>query len=162
MHGNIEFLTICRGLNDGILAQMPPARYDIHTDIPFPALQLVDAGELADNAPSKWWYQSRPASTTPSTHWAIFEGGVPLGTVDRRGCSTFIIIEGRLLIDLDPVGGESAAMLDGGRSAVPGRTVALGPRQGLLVPRGVLHRTRAPERTVVLMFEAATVTPTGD
>ena len=35
-------------------------------------------------------------------------------------------------------------------------------RQGILVPRGVVHRTRANERTVVLMFEAATVEPTGD
>ena len=43
-----------------------------------------------------------------------------------------------------------------------GRTVELLPRQGLMVPRGVEHRTRAPERTVVLMIEAATVVPTGD
>jgi len=36
------------------------------------------------------------------------------------------------------------------------------PRQGFTVPRGVVHRTRAPERCVVLMVEAATVVPTGD
>jgi hypothetical protein len=35
-------------------------------------------------------------------------------------------------------------------------------RQGMLIPRGVLHRTRAETRTVVLMVEAASVTPTGD
>jgi len=34
--------------------------------------------------------------------------------------------------------------------------------QGIVVPRGVQHRPRAPERTLVLMVEAATVTPTGD
>jgi hypothetical protein len=38
----------------------------------------------------------------------------------------------------------------------------LQPRQGLTVPRGVVHRTRAPERTVMLMVEAAGVIPTGD
>ena len=38
----------------------------------------------------------------------------------------------------------------------------LAPRQGILVPKGLLHRTRASERTVVLMVEAATVVPTGD
>jgi mannose-6-phosphate isomerase-like protein (cupin superfamily) len=42
------------------------------------------------------------------------------------------------------------------------RTVELGPRQGIVVPKGVRHRTRAKERTVVLMAEAATVEPTGD
>src|SRR5437899_12292531 len=31
-----------------------------------------------------------------------------------------------------------------------GRTVELAPRQGFVVPKGVLHRTRAPERTVIL------------
>jgi len=31
-----------------------------------------------------------------------------------------------------------------------------------MVPRGVIHRTRAHERTVVLMIEAATVVPTRD
>jgi len=30
------------------------------------------------------------------------------------------------------------------------------------VPKGVLHRPRAPERTVVLMMETAGIIPTGD
>jgi len=29
------------------------------------------------------------------------------------------------------------------------------------VPHGVRHRTRAPERTVMLMVERATIVPTG-
>jgi hypothetical protein len=40
--------------------------------------------------------------------------------------------------------------------------VELGPRQGFTVPRGVVHCTEAPERTVILMVEGSTVTPTGD
>jgi len=56
----------------------------------------------------------------------------------------FLVLEGRLLVDLK------------------GKTVELGPGQGLVVPRGVIHRTRAPERTVVLMVEGAGVVPTGD
>jgi hypothetical protein len=31
-----------------------------------------------------------------------------------------------------------------------------------VVPHGVVHRTRAPTRTVVLMVEAASVKPIGD
>jgi mannose-6-phosphate isomerase-like protein (cupin superfamily) len=42
------------------------------------------------------------------------------------------------------------------------RSVELGPNQGFTVPRGVVHRTRAPERTVMLMVEGAGVVPTGD
>jgi hypothetical protein len=56
----------------------------------------------------------------------------------------FLVIEGLFLIDLE------------------GRTVELGPRQGFTVPRGTVHRTRAPERSIVLMVEAAGVVPTGD
>jgi mannose-6-phosphate isomerase-like protein (cupin superfamily) len=40
--------------------------------------------------------------------------------------------------------------------------VTLAPQQGYTVPRGVVHRTRAPRRTAILMVEAAGVSPTGD
>jgi mannose-6-phosphate isomerase-like protein (cupin superfamily) len=53
------------------------------------------------------------------------------------------VIEGQLLIDLE------------------GGTVSLNPRQGFVVPKAVMHRTRAPERTVVLMVENAGIIPTG-
>jgi len=43
----------------------------------------------------------------------------------------------------------------------PGRVVTLLPREGFVVPKGVRHRTRAPERCVILMVEPATVVPTG-
>jgi len=56
----------------------------------------------------------------------------------------FYVVEGRFLIDLE------------------GRTVELGPRQGFVVPKKVVHRTRAPEPAVVLMVEGAGIVPTGD
>ena len=40
--------------------------------------------------------------------------------------------------------------------------VELGPRQGFVVPKTVVHRTRAPERTVILMVENAGIIPTGN
>ena len=36
------------------------------------------------------------------------------------------------------------------------------PGQGFMVPKGISHRTRAPQRTSILMVEGKTVTPTGD
>jgi hypothetical protein len=41
-------------------------------------------------------------------------------------------------------------------------TVALAPHQGYTVPKGVVHRTRAPVRTAIVMVESAGVVPTGD
>ena len=56
----------------------------------------------------------------------------------------FYVVEGQLLIDFE------------------GKTVELAPRQGFVVPRGVVHRTRAPQRTVILMVENAGIIPTGN
>ena len=42
------------------------------------------------------------------------------------------------------------------------RTVALQPRQGFVVPKGVKHRPRAPKKTIILMVEGAGIVPTGD
>ena len=55
----------------------------------------------------------------------------------------FYVVEGRFLIDLN------------------GRTVELEPRQGFVLPKGVRHRPRAPERTVILMVDTETISPTG-
>jgi mannose-6-phosphate isomerase-like protein (cupin superfamily) len=56
----------------------------------------------------------------------------------------FHVVSGRFLIDLED------------------RTIDLGPGQGFVVPRGTMHRPRAPERTVILMVETAGIVPTGD
>jgi mannose-6-phosphate isomerase-like protein (cupin superfamily) len=55
----------------------------------------------------------------------------------------FYVVDGQLLIDFED------------------RTVELSPRQGIVVPQGVMHRTRAQHRTVVLMVENAGIIPTG-
>ena len=63
----------------------------------------------------------------------------------------FFVLDGRFLIDLEPEA-------DG---ITPGRVITLGPREGFVVPKGVRHRTRAPERAVILMVETAAIVPTG-
>jgi hypothetical protein len=40
--------------------------------------------------------------------------------------------------------------------------VELAPQQGFTVPKGVVHRTRAPSRAVVLMIESRGIVATGD
>ena len=42
------------------------------------------------------------------------------------------------------------------------RLNVLFPPLAFVVPRGVRHRTRAPERSVILMVENAGIVPTGD
>lgn len=57
----------------------------------------------------------------------------------------FLVLEGQLLIDIE---GQDTVVLD--------------QHQGYTVPKRVVHRTRAPVRTAILMVEAAGVQPTGD
>jgi mannose-6-phosphate isomerase-like protein (cupin superfamily) len=42
------------------------------------------------------------------------------------------------------------------------KSIDLRPQQGYVVPKGVVHRTRAPERSVILTVETAAIVPTGD
>ena len=56
----------------------------------------------------------------------------------------FFVLEGKLLIDLED------------------RTIELLPHQGVTITKGVLHRPRAPEKTVMLMVETSDVRPLGD
>ena len=117
--------------------------YNIHPDIAYRPLEIIEAGRLADECPEKWWNQSLCRVNDCVVRLGLFEGEFHWHRHDRED-ELFFVLEGRLLLDLE------------------GRTVELVPRQGMVVPRGVRHRTRAEIRTVVLMVEAATVEPTGD
>ena len=117
--------------------------YSIRTDVKYGPLELVDLGGLADACSEPWWNQTLCRVNDCVARLGVFQGEFHWHRHDRED-ELFYVVEGRLLLDLE------------------GRTIELAPRQGMLVPRGVLHRTRAPQRTVVLMVEAASVVPTGD
>jgi len=117
--------------------------YDIHLDDKFGSLQLIDLpAEIAANEP--WFNQTLTTVNDSVVRLGILEGEFHWHKHDVED-EFFLVLEGRLLIDI-----ESAD------------TVTLDPHQAYTVPRGVLHRTRAPERTAVLMVEPAGVVPTGD
>jgi len=117
--------------------------YDIHMDVKYAPLETVDLGKLVDECPEKWWNQTLCKVNDSLARVGVFEGEFHWHKHDRED-EFFFVLSGELLLDLE------------------GRTAVLGPRQGMVVPRGVMHRTRAPKRTVVLMVEAATIVPTGD
>ncbi|MEE9455957.1 MAG: cupin domain-containing protein [bacterium] len=117
--------------------------YNIHTDVKYGPLEVVDVGALADECAERWWNQTLCRVNDGVARLGVLEGEFHWHKHDRED-EFFFVLDGKLLIDLEE------------------RTAELGPRQGFVVPKGVSHRPRAPERTVVLMFEPATVAPTGD
>jgi mannose-6-phosphate isomerase-like protein (cupin superfamily) len=117
--------------------------YDIHTDVKFEPLQLIDVGALADGCTQRWWNQTLCQVNDCVVRLGIMQGEFHWHKHDSED-EFFFVLQGRFLIDLED------------------RTITLEPQQGCTVPRGVVHRTRAPERTVILMMEGASVQPTGD
>jgi mannose-6-phosphate isomerase-like protein (cupin superfamily) len=125
------------------VAESPSYPYATHLDIQFAPLQLIDLQALADACTDQWYNQTLCRVNESVIRLGVVQGEYHWHKHDRED-EFFYVVEGRLLIDLE------------------GRTVELAPRQGFVVPKGVVHRTRAPDRTVMLMVEPAGVVPTGD
>lgn len=119
--------------------------YSINLDEAFGFLELVDVRALAGAVEDQWYNQTLCRINDCVVRLGVMQGEFHWHHHDEED-EFFYVIEGHFLIDLQE----------------EGRTVELTPRQGFSVPRGVVHRTRAPERTVILMFEGAGVVPTGD
>src|SRR5690349_20107642 len=121
-------------------AQYP---YDTRLNVLFEHLEPIDERALADAAPSKWYNQTLCQVNASVVRIGVIEGEYHWHKHDNDD-EFFYVVDGKLLIDLED------------------RVVELAPRQGIVVPKGVVHRTRAPQRTVILMFENAGIIPTGD
>ena len=116
--------------------------YDTRLNVLFKPLELIDEKALSDAAPHKWYNQSLCQVNASVVRVGVVEGEYHWHQHDDDD-EFFYVVEGKLLIDLED------------------RVVELTPRQGFVVPKGVVHRTRAPQRTVILMFENAGIVPTG-
>jgi mannose-6-phosphate isomerase-like protein (cupin superfamily) len=117
--------------------------YATHLDVKYPALTTVDVPALVKACKDRWYNQ-----TLCQVNGSVVRLGVVQGEYHWHKHDTddefFFVLEGHFLIDLED------------------RTVVLRPQEGFVVPKGVIHRTRAPERAVILMVETAAIVPTGD
>ena len=117
--------------------------YDIQLDVKYPHGTLIDIGaEAAAHEP--WFNQTLTQIDDTVVRLGIIDGDFHWHKHDDQD-EFFLVLEGRLLIDLEDR-----------------ETVTLERLQGYTVPRGVMHCTHAPVRTAILMVEAAGVIPTGD
>lgn len=116
--------------------------YVNHMNILFDSLELIDVQQLADACTDAWYNQTLCAVNESVVRLGVMEGEYHWHRHDEED-EFFFVIEGRFHIDLED------------------RSVELGPRQGLVVPKGVQHRPRSPERSVVLMVETKGIVPTG-
>src|SRR5881296_994668 len=120
-----------------------PSNYSINLDTKVGFLKLIVVPSLVAACDERWYNQTLCQVNDCVVRLGILQGEFHWHKHDKED-EFFFVLEGRFVIDLE------------------GRTVELAPRQGLTVPKGVMHRTRAPERSVILMIEGAGVIPTGD
>jgi mannose-6-phosphate isomerase-like protein (cupin superfamily) len=121
-------------------AQYP---YETRLNVLHGPLELINEKALADAAAHKWYNQTLCQVNASVLRLGVIEGEYHWHKHDDDD-ELFYVVEGKLLIDLET------------------KTVDLSPRQAFVVPKGVLHRTRAPQRTVILMIENTGIVPTGD
>jgi mannose-6-phosphate isomerase-like protein (cupin superfamily) len=126
------------------MAQSAPAyQYETRLNILYPPMEVIDEKALSDACEYKWFNQTLCKVNDSVVRVGIIEGEYHWHKHDNDD-EFFYVVEGQLLIDFED------------------RTVQLSARQGFVVPKGVTHRTRAPQRTVILMVENAGIIPTGD
>ena len=117
--------------------------YVTRLNIEYGPLERIDIQKIIDVCKDQWFNQTLCQVNNSVVRLGIIQGEYHWHKHDQED-EFFYVVEGLLVIDLE------------------GRVVELQPRQGFVVPKGVMHRTSAPQRTIILMVEAATVIPTGN
>ena len=126
---------------------MSETTYNIQLDERYGHSTLMDLPALIAGCDEKWFNTTLCHVNDAVVRIGIVQGEFHWHHHDDED-ELFLVLEGRLLLDIRGDDGE--------------HTVTLEQHQGYTVPAGVVHRTRAPERTVMLMVEKAGVQPTGD
>jgi len=118
-------------------------KYSIDLDVKYQPLEIIDISQLIKDSTKKWQNISLCNVNDSVIRLAVIEGEFHWHKHEKED-EFFFVIEGLLLIDLED------------------KLIELKPKQGYTVPKGVMHRTRAPSRTSVLLIEKSTIKPTGD
>ena len=118
-------------------------KYSIDPEIKYKPLEVIDIPRLIENCTKKWQNLSLCQVNDSVVRLGVIEGEFHWHKHEKED-EFFFVIEGLLLIDLE------------------NKLIELRPNQGFTVPKGVMHRTRAPTRTSILIMEKSTVKPIGD
>lgn len=116
--------------------------YNTRLNILFQPLEVIDVTGLANACTDRWYNQTLCKVDESVVRLGVVHGEYHWHKHDNED-EFFYVISGRFLVDLED------------------RTIDLQPGKAVVVPKGVMHRPRAPERTVILMVERAGIVPTG-
>jgi mannose-6-phosphate isomerase-like protein (cupin superfamily) len=130
-------------LQTGDTAMAKEYPYVTHLDVRFKHLEVIDIPTIVRECKHTWFNQTLTKVNDSVVRVGIVQGEYHWHKHDNDD-EYFFVLEGKLFIDLED------------------RTIELGPDQGVTITKGVVHRTRAPQKTVMLMVESSAIQPTGD
>ena len=108
-------------------------------DIKYAHGEKIDIPKIVNNCEYQWFSQSLTTVNNALIRVGVVEGEFPWHTHENDD-EFFFVLSGKLYVDLE------------------NETFELNPHQGVTVTKGTLHRTRAEEKTVMLMAETAEMT----
>ena len=117
--------------------------YNINLDVRFQHQERMDIPTIVKENTEQWFNQTLTQVNDSVVRIGIVEGEFHWHKHDNDD-EFFLVLEGQLLIDLED------------------QTIELNPQQGVTISKGVMHRPRAPIKTVMLMVETSAIMPTGD
>ena len=104
-------------------------------------ISIADAKKLSDHY---WFNRTLCGVNNAAVRLGVFNGEFHWHSHEKED-EFFFVLEGDLEIEIE------------GREAV-----LLRPLEGVMVPKGVRHRPKAPRGATVLMVEQDTIVPTGN
>lgn len=119
------------------------SKYNTHLDIKFKHFEKIDIPKMVSENTHDWFNQTLTEVNGSVVRLGIIEGEYHWHKHDDDD-EFFFVLEGQLLIDLEDT------------------TIELNPNEGVTISKGVMHRPRAPKKTVMLMVETSAIQPTGD
>jgi oxalate decarboxylase/phosphoglucose isomerase-like protein (cupin superfamily) len=129
------------------MAETAPFPYETRLNILYGPLELIDVHAVPGANDYKWFNQTLCKVNDSVVRMAAIEGEYHWHKHDDDD-EFFYVVDGELLIDI--------------KEGLEDRTVSLQPGQGFVVPKTIVHRTRAPRHTTILMVENAGFIPTGN
>ena len=117
--------------------------YATFLNVLYPSLSVIDVPSLATASTERWYNQTLCKVNDSVVRLGVMQGEYHWHKHDHDD-EFFFVLDGRFIVDLED------------------RSIELQRQQGFVVPKGVVHRTRAPERAIILMVETAAIVPTGD
>jgi mannose-6-phosphate isomerase-like protein (cupin superfamily) len=117
--------------------------YVTKLDVKFNHLEIIDIESEVKECKEKWFNQTLTKVNDSVVRLGIVQGEYHWHKHELDD-EFFFVLEGQLFIDLE------------------NSVIELNPNQGVTISKGILHRPRSPQKTVMLMVETSAIQPTGN